>query len=111
MSAFMTANGFAYKMSAEKAYSTDSNVLGATHEAKDLERLDSRLRVLYPTMGGGAWKRGAQVTREEVECVSARGRRVWVGGRRFESLCELFLEANGIAGSPGLGMSDQIKNR
>jgi len=51
MSAFMTANGFAYKMSAEKAYSTDSNLLGATHEAKDLESLDSGIKIVNPIMG------------------------------------------------------------
>src|ERR1700757_302270 len=66
MSAFMTAHGFAYKMSAEKAYSTDSNILGATHEAKDLEQLSSSIRIVAPIMGTAFWRDDIDVRREDV---------------------------------------------
>src|SRR6059058_1620951 len=111
MSAFMTAAGFGYKMSAEKAYSTDSNMLGATHEAKDLENLNSGIRIVNPIMGVAFWKDDVKVKAEEVRVRFEEGQPVALNGRSFEDPVELFLEANRIGGRHGLGMSDQIENR
>ncbi|MBK7280601.1 argininosuccinate synthase [Candidatus Aalborgicola defluviihabitans] len=110
MSAFMTANGFGYKMSAEKAYSTDSNMLGATHEAKDLEFLNSGIKIVNPIMGVPFWRDDCVVKAEEVSVTFEEGRPVALNGKRFDDLVEL-LEANRIGGRHGLGMSDQIENR
>ena len=111
MSAFMTAAGFGYKMSAEKAYSTDSNMLGATHEAKDLEHLWSGMKIVNPIMGVAFWRDEVEVKREEVTVRFEEGQPVALNGQRFDSLVELILEANRIGGRHGLGMSDQIENR
>ncbi|MBK0392226.1 argininosuccinate synthase [Ramlibacter algicola] len=111
MSAFMAKAGFAYKMSAEKAYSTDSNMLGATHEAKDLEHLDSGIRIVNPIMGSAFWKQDVEVKPEEVRVRFEDGQPVALNGREFASAVDLFLEANRIGGRHGLGMSDQIENR
>jgi argininosuccinate synthase len=111
MSAFMQAAGFAYKMSAEKAYSTDSNMLGATHEAKDLERLDSGMTIVQPIMGVAFWRDDVEVKRERVTVRFDEGRPVALNGREFTDPVELLLEANRIGGRHGLGMSDQIENR
>jgi argininosuccinate synthase len=111
MSAFMTKAGFGYKMSAEKAYSTDSNLLGATHEAKDLEQLSSGLRIVNPIMGVAFWRDEVEVAREEVTVRFDEGRPVALNGRVFEDAVALMLEANRIGGRHGLGMSDQIENR
>ncbi|MBI2726920.1 MAG: argininosuccinate synthase [Polaromonas sp.] len=111
MSAFMTAAGFGYKMSAEKAYSTDSNMLGATHEAKDLESLGTGMKIVNPIMGVAFWKDEVEVKREEVTVRFEEGRPVALNGKRFDDLVELILEANRIGGRHGLGMSDQIENR
>ena len=111
MSAFMTQAGFGYKMSAEKAYSTDSNMLGATHEAKDLEHLSSGMKIVNPIMGVAFWKDDVEVKREEVTVRFEEGQPVSLNGKRFGSLVELILEANRIGGRHGLGMSDQIENR
>jgi argininosuccinate synthase len=111
MSAFMTANGFAYRMSAEKAYSTDSNLLGATHEAKDLEQLDSGIRIVQPIMGAAFWRDDVAVKREEVTLRFDQGMPVALNGIEFANPVELMLEANRIGGRHGLGMSDQIENR
>jgi argininosuccinate synthase len=111
MSAFMTRAGFAYKMSAEKAYSTDSNMLGATHEAKDLEQLSSGITIVQPIMGVASWKDDVEVKREAVTVRFDEGRPVAINGRDFADLVELLLEANRIGGRHGLGMSDQIENR
>ena len=111
MSAFMTEAGFGYKMSAEKAYSTDSNMLGATHEAKDLEHLGSSMKIVNPIMGVAFWKDEVDVKREEITVRFEEGQPVALNGRRFDSLVELILEANRIGGRHGLGMSDQIENR
>ena len=111
MSAFMTQAGFGYKMSAEKAYSTDSNMLGATHEAKDLEHLSSGMKIVNPIMGVAFWKDDVDVQREEVTVRFEEGQPVALNGKTFESLTELILEANRIGGRHGLGMSDQIENR
>ena len=111
MSAFMTAAGFGYKMSAEKAYSTDSNMLGATHEAKDLEFLNSGMKIVQPIMGVAFWKDEVDVKREEITVRFEEGQPVALNGKTFDSLVELILEANRIGGRHGLGMSDQIENR
>jgi argininosuccinate synthase len=111
MSAFMTEAGFGYKMSAEKAYSTDSNMLGATHEAKDLEHLSSGMQIVNPIMGVAFWKDEVEVKREQVTVRFEEGQPVALNGKSFESLTELILEANRIGGRHGLGMSDQIENR
>jgi argininosuccinate synthase len=111
MSEYLERRNLPYKMGVEKAYSTDSNVLGATHEAKDLERLDSGMRIVEPIMGVAHWKPEVKVAAEEVQIDFEQGRPTSLGGRRFESLFELFLEANRIGGRHGLGMSDQIENR
>ena len=111
MSAFMTEAGFGYKMSAEKAYSTDSNMLGATHEAKDLEHLGSSMKIVNPIMGVAFWKDEVDVKREEITVRFEEGQPVALNGNRFDNLVELILEANRIGGRHGLGMSDQIENR
>jgi argininosuccinate synthase len=111
MSEFMRQSGFAYKMSAEKAYSTDSNLLGATHEAKDLERLDSGITIVQPIMGVASWRDDVAVARETVSVRFDEGRPVALNGREFNDPVELMLEANRIGGRHGLGMSDQIENR
>lgn len=111
MSAFMTAHGFGYKMSAEKAYSTDSNLLGATHEAKDLEHLGSGITIVNPIMGVAFWRDEVEVKRETVTVRYAEGRPVALNGFEYADAVELLLEANRIGGRHGLGMSDQIENR
>ena len=111
MSAFMQKSGFAYKMSAEKAYSTDSNILGATHEAKDLELSQAASASSSPSW---AWRSGATtstVKREEVTIRFVEGWPVALNGKEFPDPVELLLEANRIGGRHGLGMSDQIENR
>ncbi|HEY0955679.1 MAG TPA: argininosuccinate synthase [Roseateles sp.] len=111
MSAFMTANGFAYKMSAEKAYSTDSNMLGATHEAKDLEHLNSGIRIVNPIMGVAFWRDDLVVKAEEVTVRFEEGVPVALNGVEYRDPVALLAEANKIGGRHGLGMSDQIENR
>lgn len=111
MSAFITANGFGYKMSAEKAYSTDSNMLGATHEAKDLEFLNSGMKIVNPIMGVPFWKDDCVVKAEEVSVTFEEGRPVALNGVQYPDLVSLILKANEIGGRHGLGMSDQIENR
>src|SRR6478672_6319381 len=111
MSAFMTRAGFAYKMSVEKAYSTDSNMLGATHEAKDLEHLSSGMRIVQPIMGVAFWRDDVTVKPETVRVRFEEGRPAALNGREFHDAVELLLEANRIGGRHGLGMSDQIENR
>jgi argininosuccinate synthase len=111
MSAFMQRAGFAYKMSAEKAYSTDSNILGATHEAKDLELLSSSMKIVEPIMGTAFWRDEVSIAREEVTVRFEEGAPSALNGREFSDPVELMLEANCIGGRHGLGMSDQIENR
>jgi argininosuccinate synthase len=111
MSAYMTKAGFAYRMSAEKAYSTDSNMLGATHEAKDLERLDTGITLVEPIMGVASWRDDVPVKRETVTVRFEEGQPVALNGMTFRDEVLLLLEANRIGGRHGLGMSDQIENR
>jgi argininosuccinate synthase len=111
MSEYMQRAGLAYKMSTEKAYSTDSNILGATHEAKTLEHLNSGIRIVEPIMGVASWKTETAVKPEEVSMTFEEGVPVALNGRRFQDPVALMLEANVIGGRHGLGMSDQIENR
>ena len=111
MSEYMIRAGFGYKMSTEKAYSTDSNILGATHEAKDLEQLDSGIKIVEPIMGVAFWREDVAVKAERVTIRFEEGRPVALNGETFEDDVALLLAANAIGGRHGLGMSDQIENR
>ncbi|MCS6797422.1 MAG: argininosuccinate synthase [Myxococcota bacterium] len=111
MSAYLERLGLPHRTSAERAYSTDANCLGATHEAKDLERLDRGLHVVEPLMTVPFWRAEVPIDPERVEIEFERGVPVALGGRRFASRLELMLEANRVAGRHGLGTSDQIENR
>ena len=111
MSEYLIKSGFDYKMSTEKAYSTDSNILGATHEAKDLEFLDKGLHIVQPIMGVAFWRDEVVVKRETVSIRFEEGMPVALNGKTFASALDLFSEANVIGGRHGLGMSDQIENR
>jgi len=111
MSEYLIAHGFDYKMSVEKAYSTDSNMLGATHEAKDLEFLNRGIRIVNPIMGVAFWRDDVSVKAEEVSVKFEEGIPTQINGLAFPDLVSLFEEANRIGGRHGLGMSDQIENR
>jgi argininosuccinate synthase len=111
MSEYMKRAGLPYRMSTEKAYSTDSNILGATHEAKDLERLDTGIKIVDPIMGVRFWRDDVPVKPEEVSIRFDEGRPVALNGVEFKDSVQLMLEANRIGGRHGLGMSDQIENR
>ncbi len=111
MSEYMLAAKLPYKMSTEKAYSTDSNILGATHEAKDLEQLNRGIMIVAPIMGVASWRDEVSVTRETVTITYEEGQPVALNGRRFADAVALLTEANAIGGRHGLGMSDQIENR
>src|SRR5688572_6109772 len=111
MSEYLASIGLPYTMSAEKAYSTDANVLGATHEAKDLEYLDKGMSLVEPIMGVAHYRKDAKVEPERVTVTFERGVPVALGGHRFDATIDIVLEANRIGGRHGLGMSDQIENR
>jgi argininosuccinate synthase len=111
MSEYMQRAGLAYRMSVEKAYSTDSNMLGATHEAKDLEFLDKGIKIVQPIMGVATWRPDVAVQPETVAIRFHEGRPVALNGTEFTDAVELMLEANRIGGRHGLGASDQIENR
>lgn len=111
MSAFLQKEGFNYRMSAEKAYSTDSNMLGATHEAKDLESLDSNMKIVEPIMGVAFWRDDVEVKPETLTVEFNEGVPVAINGQKFSNPVALMEEANRIGGRHGLGMSDQIENR
>ncbi len=108
---YLARAGFGYKMSTEKAYSTDSNVLGATHEAKDLEFLDKGIKIVQPIMGVAFWRDDVVVKAETVSIRFDEGRPVALNGIAVADEVSLMLEANAIGGRHGLGMSDQIENR
>lgn len=110
MSEFLIENGFDYKMSVEKAYSTDSNMLGATHEAKDLEFLETSMKIVEPIMGVAYWDEAVEIKPEVVRVRFEEGVPVALNGQEYSPV-ELFLEANKIGGRHGLGMTDQIENR
>jgi len=111
MSEYLIGKGFNYKMSVEKAYSTDSNILGATHEAKDLEFLDKGITIVEPIMGVKFWRDDVPVKAERVTITFEEGRPVALNGRTFSDEVALMTEANVIGGRHGLGMADQIENR
>jgi len=111
MSEYLRKAGFDYRMSTEKAYSTDSNILGATHEAKDLERLDTGISIVDPIMGVPFWRDDTIVAYEEIRITFADGLPVALNGETFADQVALLTEANAIGGRHGLGMSDQIENR
>jgi argininosuccinate synthase len=111
MSEYLNRAGFGYRMSVEKAYSTDSNMLGATHEAKDLERLDKGITIVEPIMGVAFWREDVAVRPETIAVRYEEGRPVALNGRTFGDEVALMSEANTVGGRHGLGMSDQIENR
>src|SRR5262245_20690732 len=111
MSEYMERSGLAYRMGTEKAYSTDSNLLGATHEAKDLEFLNKGVKIVEPIMGVAFWKDSVAVKPETVTIRFDEGQPVALNGMSFGDPVSLLLEANAIGGRHGLGMSDQIENR
>ena len=111
MSDYLAGAGLEYKMSADKAYSTDANILGATHEAKDLEDLDKGISIVKPIMGVAFWRENVKVKPERVAVRFEEGMPVALNGRRFADRVALLTEANAVGGRHGLGMSDQIENR
>ncbi|MGH8890759.1 MAG: argininosuccinate synthase [Acidothermaceae bacterium] len=111
MSEWLTKRDLPYRDSAEKAYSTDANIWGATHEAKRLEHLDTSIEIVVPIMGVAFWDPAVDIATEDVIVEFAHGRPVSINGRSFASPVELVQEANLIGGRHGLGMSDQIENR
>jgi argininosuccinate synthase len=111
MSEYLNRAGFGYKMSIEKAYSTDSNILGATHEAKDLEFLNKGIKIVEPIMGVPSWRDDVAIKAETVTIRFEEGRPVAVNSKTFPDEVALMMEANAIGGRHGLGMSDQIENR
>jgi argininosuccinate synthase len=111
MSEWLVANGLPYRDSTEKAYSTDANIWGATHEAKTLEHLDVSLETVEPIMGVKFWDPSVAIDPEDVAVTFEAGRPVAINGKRYDDAVALVLEANAIGGRHGLGMSDQIENR
>jgi argininosuccinate synthase len=111
MSEYLIAHGFDYKMSVEKAYSTDSNMLGATHEAKDLEFLNAGMHIVKPIMGVAFWRDDVSVKAEKVSVRFEEGVPVALNGQTFADAVALMMQANAIGGRHGLGMCDQIENR
>ena len=111
MSEWLVANKLPYRDSIEKAYSTDANILGATHEAKDLESLDASIEIVTPIMGVKFWDPSVSIASEDVKIEFVQGRPVAINGQRFSDVVALMNEANKIGGRHGLGMSDQIENR
>ena len=111
MSEYLTRAGFDYRMSAEKAYSTDSNLLGATHEAKDLEFLDKGIGIVEPIMGVAFWREAVAIRPERVSVRFDEGVPVALNGTEYRDAVELMQAANAIGGRHGIGTSDQIENR
>jgi argininosuccinate synthase len=111
MSQWLADRKLPYRASKEKAYSTDANIWGATHEAKSLEHLDANVEIVEPIMGARFWDPAVEIEAEEVTVTFEQGRPVAVNGKEFASAVDLVLEANAIGGRHGLGMSDQIENR
>ncbi|WP_032390716.1 argininosuccinate synthase [Rhodococcoides fascians] len=111
MSQWLTQRTLPYRDSAEKAYSTDANIWGATHEAKRLEYLDTSLEIVSPIMGVRFWDPEVEIAAEDVTVDFERGRPVRINGKSFDNAVDLVMEANAIGGRHGLGMSDQIENR
>ena len=111
MSEWLVAHNLPYRDSTEKAYSTDANILGATHEAKNLESLDASIEIVQPIMGVRFWDAAVSIPSEDVKIEYVQGRPVTLNGKHFDDVVELMNEANAIGGRHGLGMADQIENR
>jgi len=111
MSEWLVANNLPYRDSTEKAYSTDANILGATHEAKNLEQLDASIEIVDPIMGVKFWDTSISIPSEDVRIQFVQGRPVAINGKDFTDVVALMQEANAIGGRHGLGMNDQIENR
>jgi argininosuccinate synthase len=111
MSEWLSERDLPYRDSAEKAYSTDANIWGATHEAKALEHLGTGIELVEPIMGVRFWDPAIEIAPEDVTIAFEAGRPVAINGKEFASAMDLVLEANAIGGRHGLGMSDQIENR
>jgi argininosuccinate synthase len=111
MSAWLEARKFPYRASSEKAYSTDANIWGATHEAKKLEFLNECEHLVQPIMGVPSWDPSVTIHQETISITFVEGMPVALNGQEFRSPVELVLEANAIGGRHGLGLSDQIENR
>ncbi len=111
MSEWLVAHNFPYRDSVEKAYSTDANILGATHEAKNLEQLDASIEIVTPIMGVKFWDASVNIPSEDVRIQFVQGRPVAINGKEFSDVVALMQEANAIGGRHGLGMADQIENR
>lgn len=111
MSEWLLARDLPYRASTEKAYSTDANMLGATHEAKSLENLDTSYEIVEPIMGVKFWDPSVKIESEDVTISFKQGRPVAINGKEFKDAVGLMMEANTIGGRHGIGMSDQIENR
>ena len=111
MSEWLVSHNLPYRDSTEKAYSTDANILGATHEAKNLESLDASIEIVQPIMGVRFWDASVAIPSEDVKIEYVQGRPVALNGKHFDDVVELMNEANAIGGRHGLGMADQIENR
>ena len=111
MSEFLTSRKLQYRASKEKAYSTDANIWGATHEAKLLEELNTGMEIVEPIMGVAHWRDDVKIQTEEVTIAFHEGFPVAINGREYATRVDLVMEANAIGGRHGLGMSDQIENR
>ena len=111
MSQWLLARDLPYRASSEKAYSTDANMLGATHEAKSLENLDTSYEIVEPIMGVKFWDPSVKIDSEDVTISFKQGRPVAINGKEFKDAVSLMMEANSIGGRHGIGMSDQIENR
>jgi argininosuccinate synthase len=111
MSEWLVAHGYGYRDSTEKAYSTDANIWGATHEAKDLEFLNAGVTIVEPIMGVAPWDESIEIKTEDVTVTFHEGVPVALNGQEFASAVDLVHEANRIGGRHGLGISDQIENR
>jgi len=111
MSEWLVAHNLPYRDSVAKAYSTDANILGATHEAKDLENLDASIEIVEPIMGVKFWDSSVAIASEDVKIQFVQGRPVAINGKDFSDVVALMDEANKIGGRHGLGMADQIENR
>jgi argininosuccinate synthase len=111
MSEFLQSRGLPYRDPTEKAYSTDANIWGATHEAKSLEELSTSIEIVSPIMGVAAWDPAVEIATEDVTIEFAEGWPVAINGKQFDDQVDLVVAANEIGGRHGLGMSDQIENR
>ena len=111
MSEWLVSHNLPYRDSTEKAYSTDANILGATHEAKNLESLDASIEIVQPIMGVRFWDASVAIPSEDVKIEYVQGRPVALNGKHFDDVVALMKEANAIGGRHGLGMADQIENR